>query len=178
MNWAVPDPQCKPLLTQEKKLHTQQQLVGYTWLLSQVKEKLESKNYENFQKGSVNESQCYLVSNSKGENVGSGAVLERVGSLVHQDFLGGVCIFIRSRQQQIPLTHTQGLSFSAHTFEAVSFFHRVQVSLLNEVSDVVGSRDGCVLEEWEHGSKSDILEQCKSNAAVSSWMGDLMRDSC
>lgn len=45
--------------------------------------------------------------------------------------------------------HTHGLGFSAYTFEAVSLSHRVQFSLLDEVSDVVGSWDGCVLEEWE-----------------------------
>lgn len=50
----------------------------------------------------------------------------------------------------------QGLCFSAHAFEAVGFLHWVQLSLLDEVPDVVDTGVGGVLSEGKRGVTSRV----------------------
>lgn len=91
-------------------------------------------------------SEAHLVPDAQGDDVRPWTVFERVGSLVHQDLLGGIGVFIRPGQQQIPLTYAQSLGFPAQAFKPVGLPHRVQFSFLNEVPDVVETWAGCVLE--------------------------------
>lgn len=88
----------------------------------------------------------HLVPDAQGDDVRPWAVFERVGSLVHQDLLGSVGVFVRPRQQQIPLVHAHSLGFPAQAFKPVGLPHRVQFSFLDEIPDVIETWDGCVLE--------------------------------
>lgn len=63
---------------------------------------------------------------------------------MRQDFLGGVRAVTRLRQKHILLTSAQ--RFPAHSPEPIGLLHRVQVSLFDEVADVIATRDGRVLE--------------------------------
>lgn len=89
--------------------------------------------------------EAHLVSHSQSNDIRPGAAFEGVGGLAHQDLLGGVSVVIDPRQEQIPLTSSQYRSFSARAFETVGLFNGVQLSFLNEVSDVVNARDRSVL---------------------------------
>lgn len=92
-------------------------------------------------------SDYHLVSDAESVNVGPWTVFERVGRRAHQDLLGGVSVVIRPRQQQIPVTNAQSLGLSAHSFKPVGPPHGVQISFLDEVSDVIETGKRCVLEE-------------------------------
>lgn len=103
-------------------------------------------------------SATHLVPVVKSGDAGPWAVFKRIGRLAHQDLLGGVGVVVRPWQQQIPLRYAQHVGFSPHTFKPIGLHHRVQLSFLDEVSNVIETGDGCVLEEG--GSRNLLVNSC------------------
>lgn len=94
--------------------------------------------------------QPHLVSDTQCDDVRSWAVFEKVGWLVHPDFLEGVGVLVCPRLKHFPLTFAQSLAFSADAFEPIHLPHWVQFSLFDEIADVIETWVGCVLKEQEY----------------------------
>lgn len=102
-------------------------------------------------------SEAHLVPETQGDDVGETTALEKVGWVVHLDFLDDVGVVVRSRQKHFSSAYPQGERSPAHSFESIGLPHGVQFSLFNEVADVICTWIACLLEE---GTRSTVLVLC------------------
>lgn len=85
----------------------------------------------------------HLVSDAQGD-VAAWTRFEKEGRRRRGSRIGEL---VRSGQERVSAPRPQSLGFPARRFEPVGLLHRVQVSLLDEVPDAVGTGVGRVLAE-------------------------------